>query len=206
KSAMKLIVGLGNPGQQYAGTRHNVGFEVVEALGRRLGWIGSSQDFASVAKRKFEGLFLEGMAPLASGPEKLLLLEPLTFMNRSGQSVQSAMAFFQLQPPDVLIVLDDTALPVGRLRLRSGGSSGGHNGLRSIEEAIGTQQYPRLRIGVDAAPELIPQRDYVLGRFSPEQRKRIDPAIRRAGDAIIAWVEKGIDAAMSLFNAAEDKM
>jgi PTH1 family peptidyl-tRNA hydrolase len=135
----------------------------------------------------------------------LLLLKPTTFMNLSGRAVQQAMAFYNLTPSDVLIVLDDVALPCGRLRLRPGGSSGGHNGLKDIEQALGTSQYPRLRIGIDAPPPRIPQKDYVLGRFTDAQRKQLDPAVTRACGAIVTWIERGIETAMSQFNAEEEK-
>jgi len=194
---MKLVVGLGNPGSQYSGTRHNVGFEAVDALAAKLGWIGQRAEFDRLAREKFNGLAMDGLA----GSEKLILLKPTTFMNVSGSAVQSAMAFYQLSPPDLMIVLDDLALPCGKIRLRAGGSSGGHNGLRDIERVLGTDQYPRLRLGIDAAPENIPGRDYVLGKISPQQRSLIDPAVIRATDAIVTWIEKGIESAMSLFNA-----
>jgi PTH1 family peptidyl-tRNA hydrolase len=194
---MKLVVGLGNPGSQYAGTRHNVGFEVVEALAVKFGWIGRSEQFDQQARGKFDGLVMDG----SIGSEKLMLLKPMTFMNVSGKAVQAAMAFYQLSPKDVLVVLDDLALPCGRIRLRPGGSSGGHNGLKDIEQALATDQYPRLRLGIDAAPERIPGRDYVLGKFSGEQRKLLEPAIDRAVGATFMWIEKGIESAMSLFNA-----
>ena len=194
---MKLVVGLGNPGSQYSGTRHNVGFEAVDALAAKLGWIGQRAEFDTLAREKFNGLAMDGLA----GSEKMLLLKPTTFMNVSGSAVQSAMAFYQLSPPDLMIVLDDLALPCGKIRLRAGGSSGGHNGLRDIERVLGTDQYPRLRLGIDAAPENIPGRDYVLGKISPQQRSLIDPAVIRATDAIVTWIEKGIESAMSLFNA-----
>jgi PTH1 family peptidyl-tRNA hydrolase len=194
---MKLVVGLGNPGTQYAGTRHNVGFEVVEALAVKFGWIARSEQFDQQARGKFDGLVMDG----AVGSEKLMLLKPATFMNLSGQAVQAAMAFYQLSPKDILVVLDDLALPCGRIRLRPGGSSGGHNGLKDIEQALATDQYPRLRLGIDAAPERIPGRDYVLGKFSGDQRKLLEPAIDRAVGATVMWIEKGIESAMSLFNA-----
>jgi PTH1 family peptidyl-tRNA hydrolase len=194
---MKLVVGLGNPGSQYSGTRHNVGFEAVDALAAKLGWIGQRAEFDRLAREKFNGLAMDGLA----GAEKMLLLKPTTFMNVSGSAVQSAMAFYQLSPPDLMIVLDDLALPCGKIRLRAGGSSGGHNGLRDIERVLGTDQYPRLRLGIDAAPENIPGRDYVLGKISAQQRSLIDPAVIRATDAIVTWIEKGIESAMSLFNA-----
>ena len=204
---MKLVVGLGNPGREYVGTRHNVGWEAVDQLAARFGWIGGGPGaFETFAKAKFEGLTLDGTLSLhAGGSEKVLLLKPLTYMNLSGRSVQSAMAFYQLSPTEVMVVLDDLALPCGKIRIRAGGSSGGHNGLKDIERALGTSQYPRLRIGIDPPPPRVPGRDYVLGRFSEEQRKRLDPAIGRSAEAVLTWIEKGINAAMNQFNADDEK-
>jgi peptidyl-tRNA hydrolase, PTH1 family len=194
---MKLVVGLGNPGSEYHGTRHNIGFEVIDRLAGKLGW-------AEVTKKRFDGLALDGNVELPTGgAEKMILLKPLTFMNLSGKAVQSAMSFYQLLPADILIVLDDLALPCGRLRLRGSGTSGGHNGLKDIERALGTNEYPRLRIGIDPAPPPMRGKDYVLGRFTPEQRKLLEPTIDRACNAILTWMEKGIASAMSQFNAEE---
>ena len=194
---MKLVVGLGNPGTEYHGTRHNIGFEIVDRFAKKLGW-------PEIAKKRFDGLTLDGNVELsAGGTEKVLLLKPLTYMNLSGKSVQATMSFFQLTPRDILIVLDDLALPCGRLRLRGSGSSGGHNGLKDIERAIGTNEYPRLRIGIDPAPPRVAGKDYVLGRFTTEQRKLLEPTIDRACAAILTWIDKGIDPAMSQFNAGE---
>jgi PTH1 family peptidyl-tRNA hydrolase len=202
---MHLIVGLGNPGREYSGTRHNIGFEVVDRLARRLAWVMSDDDFDRLAKTKFDGLAMDGTMLLRSGDsEKVLLLKPTTYMNLSGKAVQAAMAFYQLSPADVMVVLDDLALPTGKIRIRPGGSNGGHNGLRDIERALGTDQYPRLRLGIDAPPPRVPGKDYVLGRFSEEQRKRIDPAIDRAASAILTWIESGIQPAMNQFNADEE--
>ncbi|HEY1628927.1 MAG TPA: aminoacyl-tRNA hydrolase [Tepidisphaeraceae bacterium] len=187
---MRLVVGLGNPGSEYAGTRHNIGWEVVDRFAARLAW---SQKPA----KKFDGLFLDGTI----GSEKLLLLKPLTYMNASGKSVAAAMNFYQLSPAELLIVLDDLALPCGKIRLRQSGSSGGHNGLRDIEQAIASSDYPRLRIGIDAAPPPIAGKDYVLGKFSAEQRVKIEPAVDRAASAILTWIENGIVTAMNRFNA-----
>lgn len=201
---MRLVVGLGNPGKEYVGTRHNVGFEAVDAFAARNGWIASQDDFDRMAKVKFEGLTVHGAMQLSGGgTEKILLLKPMTYMNLSGRSVQAALAFYQMTPADLVVVLDDVALPCGKLRLRAGGSSGGHNGLKDIERALGTSEYPRLRIGVDPPPPRVPQRDWVLGRFSPEQRQQIDPAIARACGAIAVWVDKGMTLAMTQFNASE---
>jgi PTH1 family peptidyl-tRNA hydrolase len=201
---MRLVVGLGNPGSEYVGTRHNVGFAAVELLAENLGWIPRGGDFSRHSKHKFDALAMEG--PAGAKSEKLLLLEPLTYMNLSGRSVQAVMAFYQLSPADILIVLDDIALPCGKLRLRPGGSSGGHNGLKDIERALGTDQYPRLRIGVDAPPARVPQKDYVLGRFSGEQLKKVEPTLDRVASAVLTWIDGGIELAMNRFNAdAEPK-
>ncbi len=198
---MKIIVGLGNPGRQYAMTRHNVGFEVIDTLAAKLGWTGSKDQFDRLARTKFDGLTLDGVIGLSSGgDEKVLLLKPMTYMNVSGRSVLAAMQFYQCSPADVLVVLDDLALPCGRIRLRGGGSSGGHNGLRDIEQMLATQDYPRLRIGIDPVPQFVPQKDYVLQRFTPEQRKLVDEAITRAAGAAVTWVDKGLNAAMNAFN------
>jgi PTH1 family peptidyl-tRNA hydrolase len=200
---MKLVVGLGNPGSEYVGTRHNIGFDVIDALANKL---GSSGEFNRIAKSKFDALAMElPYMRLGGQPEKILLLKPMTFMNASGRSVQSAMAFYQLSPADIMVVLDDLALPCGKIRLRAGGSSGGHNGLRDIERAIATSEYPRLRMGIDPAPPQIRGKDYVLGRFSPEQRELMKPAIVKATNAVTIWIDKGITLAMTQFNADEKK-
>jgi peptidyl-tRNA hydrolase, PTH1 family len=199
---MHLVVGLGNPGNEFVATRHNIGWEAVDELARRLGWIGKKEEFGRLAKSKFDGLVLDGSVAIHSGAtEKVLLLKPTTYMNDSGRSVQSAMAFYQVTPAEMIVVLDDLALPSGKIRIRAGGSSGGHNGLKDIERAIGTDEYPRLRIGIDPAPPRMAGRDYVLGRFTAEQRKAVEPALERSAAAILTWIEKGIEAAMNVFNA-----
>jgi peptidyl-tRNA hydrolase, PTH1 family len=196
---MRLAIGLGNPGPNYAGTRHNVGWDAVERLARKLGWLSKSQNFPDVARAKFDSLALDGNVPGAD--EKLLLLEPLTFMNLSGKAVAAAMAFYQLTPLDILVVLDDMYLPCGKIRIRTGGSDGGHNGLKDIARALGTTEYPRLRLGVDQPPPRVPGKDYVLGRWSAEQRLAIEPALDRAADAMLCWMQRGIETAMNQFNA-----
>jgi PTH1 family peptidyl-tRNA hydrolase len=199
---MKLIVGLGNPGREYVGSRHNIGFEVLDRLAADLGLISSPADFDRSARSNFEGLALIGPATFASGQqERVLLLKPMTFMNLSGRSLQAAKAFYQVDGNDLIVVLDDIALPCGKIRLRAGGSSGGHNGLKDIERALGTNEYARLRVGVDAPPPRVPQKDYVLGRFCEEQRKAVNPAIERASQALRVWMESGITPAMNRFNA-----
>ena len=205
---MRLIVGLGNPGREYIGTRHNIGFEVVDAFAQKMGLIRQADEFDRLAKGKFNALAMDGSMPLSAGPhaggsEKLLLLKPTTYMNLSGRSVQAAMAFYNVTPDDVMIVLDDIALPCGRIRLRSGGSPGGHNGLKDIERALATSQYLRLRMGIDPPPLRFPQKDYVLGRFTETQQQLLEPAIARAVSALVMWIEKGLEPAMSIFNADE---
>jgi len=203
---MKLVVGLGNPGREYVGTRHNIGWEVIDQVASRLGWVsGGEGAFETFAKSKFDGLTLDGTLSLHStgGTEKLLLLKPMTFMNLSGRSVKAAMAFYQLEPADVMVVLDDLALPCGKIRIRAGGSAGGHNGLKDIERVLGTSQYPRLRIGIDMPFARVPQRDYVLGKFTPDQRQAVDTALARASGAVVTWIDKGLTQAMNQFNAEE---
>ncbi len=185
---MKLIVGLGNPGTKYANTRHNAGFMAVDRLATRHGLSG--------ARIKFHAGVLEGTV----AGDKCVLMQPTTYMNRSGQAVTEAMRFFKLEPADLMVLVDDVALPIGRVRLRPSGSAGGHNGLADIEQRLSTRDYPRLRIGIDP-PGRIPQVDYVLGRFTTEQHDRLDPALDRACDAVECWIRDGLDKAMSLYNA-----
>lgn len=194
---MKLIVGLGNPGREYVATRHNIGWEVIDALAVRLGWISKPEEFNRLARSNFDGLTLDGSA----SSERLMLLKPTTYMNVSGRSVQPAMAFYQLAPSDVMVVVDELALPCGKIRLRAGGSSGGHNGLKDIERALGTSEYPRLRLGIDPPLPPVTGKDYVLGKFTEAQRQQMNPAINRATSALITWIEKGIQTAMNQFNA-----
>jgi len=209
---MKVIVGLGNPGIEYVHTRHNVGFEVIDRFAEKLGWVRPGE-FNKQARSKFNALVLDGIINLFSqgddkgddkvaekSDEKILLVKPQTYMNVSGKSVQAAMAFYQIDLKDVMVVLDDVALPCGTLRLRAAGSSGGHNGLKDIERALGSNAYPRLRIGVDAPPGHIPQRDYVLGKWTAEQSVVLKPTIDRACGAIISWADYGVEKTMSLFN------
>lgn len=201
---MKLIVGLGNPRQQYASTRHNVGFAVVDALAARLGWTGSAADFDRLAKSRFDGLMIDGVLGTTTGQEKLVLLKPMTYMNLSGRSVQQALAFYQGAVADVLVILDDLALPCGKIRLRTEGSAGGHNGLKDIQQMLGTDKYARLRVGIDPVPPRIPQADYVLQKFTEDQRKLVEPAIIRAAACAVTWADKGAAAAMNQFNSDQD--
>lgn len=202
---MKLIVGLGNPGRQYVQTRHNVGYEVVDALAQQLGWVSGADGFDRQARTNFDGLMMLGPARVDGDEGKLVLLKPTTYMNLSGKSVQAAMAFYQLGPADVMVVLDDMALPCGTIRLRAGGSSGGHNGLRDIERALGTRDYPRLRIGIDGPPGRVPWKDYVLTRFNEGQKPMMAAAREKAVLALMRWMEVGIQRTMTEFNQTTDE-
>ncbi len=187
---MKLIVGLGNPEKRYENTRHNAGFMVADCLARRH---ASSER----VKARFRGDTLE--APIAS--IKCLLLKPMTYMNRSGPSVQEASSFYKIDPAaDLLVITDDLALPVGAIRLRAKGGSGGHNGLSDISRVLASDDYPRLRVGIGAKPPFMDQADYVLSKFTELERDAINRAIERAADATETFVREGVEAAMNQFN------
>ena len=185
---LKLVVGLGNPGSKYQATRHNLGFEVVD----RLAQGGSRPSFA----RKFEGQ----LAEIEIDFRRVLLLKPETFMNLSGRSVGQAMRFYKLEPADLLVICDDLSLPLGKLRIRPGGSDGGQKGLRDIAAHLGTEQFPRLRIGLGDRDNSDAS-DFVLSRFRSSERPIIDDALILATQAIAVWVTQGIDTAMNRFNA-----
>lgn len=186
---MKLIVGLGNPGSAYEHTRHNVGFECIERIARR-------EAPGEVARTRYHAVAIEARI----GDEKVLLLRPTTFMNLSGTTVSEAVNFYKLTPSeDVLVLVDDVALPCGQIRLRPGGGDGGHNGLADITRRIGTDRYPRLRIGIDR-PSEIPQKDYVLGRFRPDQKEPVEQALDEAAEAAACWARDGLDTAMNRYN------
>lgn len=199
---MKLIVGLGNPGFEYVGTRHNVGFDAVDAIAERLGWVGKGQ-FDRMARSAFGGLTLDGLVSMhaSNTTEKLVLLKPLTYMNLSGQSIAAAVNFFKITPAELIVIVDDMALPVGKIRLRADGSDGGHNGLRSVQQMLGSKAYPRLRIGVGTPPPPIAGRDWVLGKFRPEERPAYEQSIARAAGCVLTWADSGIASAMNQFNA-----
>jgi PTH1 family peptidyl-tRNA hydrolase len=188
---MKLVVGLGNPGPEYDGTRHNVGFDVVDRLARR--WADPA---SSVAKSRFSGLVVEAQIR----DEKVLLLKPLTYMNLSGKAVAEAIRFYKLSAADdLLVVVDDTALPCGSIRLKPGGGAGGHNGLSDVSRLLGTDDWSRLRIGIDK-PGQIPLKNYVLGRFAPEQKPLVESSLDEAADAAACWASEGLATAMNRFN------
>jgi PTH1 family peptidyl-tRNA hydrolase len=194
---VKLVVGLGNPGARYAGTRHNVGFRVVRALAHRLS--------IQIDRQRFDGLF--GQAAVDGAGEVGFLL-PLTFMNRSGDSVAQAVDALGVEPglqlaaSDVLVCYDDLDLPFAQLRLRSGGGAGGHNGIANVIDALGTAGVARLRVGVGRPPYGDDPIDYVLGDFAPEQEAVLPACLERAGDAILCALREGLGSAMSEFNRA----
>jgi len=184
---MKLVVGLGNPGSRYEGTRHNVGFEVVD----RLAEGGSRASFS----RKFEGLLAETEIDF----QRILLLKPQTFMNLSGRSVGQALRFYKLDPADLIVICDDLNLPVGKLRIRGSGSDGGQKGLRDITAHLGTDTYARLRVGIGERGET-EATDYVLSRYRSGERAIMDDALILATQAVAVWVSQDLAAAMNRFN------
>ena len=189
---MKLIVGLGNPGPEYRETRHNVGFMVADALVDR--WRVSDQ-----WREKFEALLIKTTV----GEEAVILAKPMTFMNLSGQAVAGLAGFYKIEPADIFVVTDDVALPVGRLRARREGGAGGHNGLKSIIQSIGTQAFPRMRVGVGRGDNRRDLADHVLGRFEADERDTVSAAVLRAADATEIFLSDGIERVMNAFNAAE---
>jgi peptidyl-tRNA hydrolase, PTH1 family len=187
---MKVVVGLGNPGRQYAGTRHNVGFAVLDALA------------AGPGVAAFRSRFQAQVAEANEGGRPVLLVKPETFMNLSGQAVRQAVDFYKVPLDDLLVVCDDFALPLGKLRVRAAGTHGGHNGLRSLQEHLGTTAYARLRVGVGGPRE--DAIDHVLGRFRPGERPVIEEAVQRAVQAVLVWVSEGVAACMNRFNGDAD--
>lgn len=195
---MKLIVGLGNPGSEYDKTRHNAGFVALDRVAQKWGEPGG------LPKARFQGLTRECVIGSGGGGEKCVLLKPTTYMNLSGRSVAEAVGFYKLDfTKDLLVLVDETALPAGTIRVRSSGSAGGHNGLKDIERALSSQGYPRLRIGVDPCPPMMKLEDYVLGRFTAEQAALVDAALKRAVEAVGVFVNEGVEAAMNRFNAPD---
>lgn len=187
-----LIVGLGNPGDNYAKTRHNVGFRAIDVLAGKLG--------CKVDRAKFRGLY--GQATYKG--QKLILLKPQTFMNSSGLSVMDAARFYKLPPERIIVLFDDISLDVGRLRIRADGSAGGHNGIKSMIGCLNSQSFPRVKIGVGAKPhpdfELA---DWVLSAFPPQEEKVLQPAIGRAADAALELLENGVYRAANLYNGSK---
>ena len=185
---MKLIVGLGNPGRRYRGTRHNVGWDVIARLAARAGIrVNEDEGFAEVGRGTI-------------GTRRVLLARPYTYVNVSGEAVRDLRRRHRLRPEDILIIVDDIDLPLGRLRLRAGGSAGGHNGLKSIIEALGTTEFPRLRVGIGRPPHGVEAADFVLTRFTEEERM-VHETLERAAEAVELAVTEGLPAAMNRVNA-----
>lgn len=185
---MKLVVGLGNPGSQYSGTRHNIGFDVIAELTRR--WQ------CQKAALKFDAEIREAFP--SSG--KLLLATPMTFMNLSGKSVQQITRFYQIASEDVVVICDDMNLPLGTLRWRASGSSGGQKGLADILQRLGTDQVPRLRMGVGRPPGQVDASAWVLARFRSEERSEAEMMTKIAADSVECWVAEGLVATMNRYN------
>lgn len=185
---IRLVAGLGNPGPEYQFTRHNIGFLVVDRLAARLGasWEKSSKWDAQVAK--VDGVFL---------------VKPMTFMNCSGEPLRALTQFYKIPPGEALVVVDDFALPLGRLRIRQSGGPGGHNGLESVIVELQTEEIPRLRIGIGSAP-VQGSTDYVLGRFFEEEKPIVAAAVERACDAAKCAIDNGLISAMNTYNKAEE--
>ena len=185
---IRCVAGLGNPGLEYTGTRHNIGFMVIDELAAQLGlaWEKSTRWDALTSKQG-----------------DLVLAKPVSFMNRSGHPLVAIAQFYKIAPSEILVVLDDLALPLGRIRIRAGGGTGGHNGLDSVIMQFGTEDIPRLRIGIGAAPTA-GSVDYVLGRFFEEERAQVNSAIDRSVQAIKCAVDNGVVAAMNTFNKVEE--
>lgn len=187
---MKMVVGLGNPGRKYGGTRHNVGWVVLAEMARQHG-IGSPRS-------KFKGEVVEA----AMRGQRVLLLCPHTYMNRSGASVQLARDFYKIENEDLIVVCDDFNLPLARLRFRAKGSSGGQKGLADVIRCLGTEMLPRMRIGIGPPPPEWDVADYVLSKFKKEEKKEIDALTSTAVEALADWVEHGVEYCMNRYNSS----
>ncbi len=188
---IRMVIGLGNPGDEYVDTRHNTGFKVIDLLAEELK--------VEVRKRKFGARF--GLGEFVD--KKLILLKPWQFMNRSGQAVATAAGFYKLGVSDLLVVTDDMDLEPGRIRIRAKGSAGGHNGLADIIEKLGTNEFARCRIGIGRSGEETRQSrvDYVLDKPTEAEKLLLATAVERARDAVLCWIERGVEAAMNKFNS-----
>jgi len=185
---VKIIVGLGNPGPRYRNTRHNVGFAVLDRLADTLG--------VEITRERHEGLLVSA----SWHGEKVLLVKPMTFMNRSGDCVAAVVRNRIDDMANLLVVVDDVNLPLGKLRIRASGSAGGHNGLKSIIERLGSQDFHRLRLGVGDERDGVDLAGHVLARFRPEERPEVEQMIGRAVEAAGCWIEAGVERAMAEFN------
>ena len=185
---MYMIAGLGNPGKEYNNTRHNIGFAFIDALAQEYD--------INVMDVKLKALTGKGMI----GGQKVLLVKPLTFMNLSGESVREAADFYKVDPEHIIVIYDDISLDVGQLRIRKKGSAGGHNGIKNIIAHLGTQEFPRIKVGVGDKPPRMDLADYVLSRFSKEDREKMEQAFKDAAEAVEVMIAEGPDAAMNRFN------
>ena len=185
---MYLIAGLGNPTREYEKTRHNVGFETIDILADKAG--------TTVTEKKHKALYGKGYI----GGQKVILAKPQTYMNLSGESIREIADFYKIEPENIIILCDDINLSEGQLRIRLKGSAGGHNGLKNIISHLGTQEFPRIRIGVGEKPRGMDLADYVLGRFPKEQQAVMEEAYRDAAYAACMMIEEGADAAMNHYN------
>jgi PTH1 family peptidyl-tRNA hydrolase len=189
---VKLIAGLGNPGRKYDGTRHNVGFEVLDVLARRHGleWTAAPRGIEALAARWRQA--------------DVVVAKPLTFMNLSGPALVGLLQYYKIELPDLFVIVDDVNLELGRLRARAAGSAGGHNGLKSIVDALGTESFARLRVGVGRGDARRDLADHVLARFEPQEREVVAEAVARSADAAETFVAEGIAPVMNRFNRKED--
>ncbi len=185
---MKLIVGLGNPGKQYEQTRHNIGFEVIDALSDRLQ--------IPLDQAKFKGIY--GYRVING--EKVFLLKPLTYMNLSGESVIALMNYYDIDEEELIIIYDDLDLPAGKIRLRQKGSAGGHNGIKSIISHLGTNEFNRIRVGINRPSNGMPIVDYVLGRFSKEETEMVKIAVEKSAEACEEWIGQPFLHVMNTYN------
>jgi PTH1 family peptidyl-tRNA hydrolase len=185
---MKLVAGLGNPGPRYRGTYHNIGFDVVDEMARRAGAVFGAAPAEALAAKAMVGY------------EPAWLVKPLTFMNLSGQAVGVLARYYRIDPADIIVVVDDVALETGRLRIRRSGSAGGHNGLKSIIEHLGTDGFPRVRVGVGRGDTRRDLADHVLAKIGADDRAKLDEAVARAADAVECVIAEGTDAAMNRYN------
>lgn len=190
---MKLIAGLGNPGPRYADSRHNIGFRVVAELARR--WVAPEWRF----ERRCEGLLTD----VQRHGDRIWLLQPQTYMNLSGRSVAALLRYYKVPLADLLVIYDDLDLPVGHLRLRAGGSAGGHNGVTDVIRQVGSEAFARVRIGIGKVDRGA-MVDYVLSKFAPDERDAIDEGVSRAADAAECWLAQGITTAMNEFNRKQE--
>ncbi len=186
---MKLIVGLGNPGREYELTRHNIGFMAIDELAKRWN--------ISLNEQKFKGVFGAGFV----NGEKVILLKPLTYMNLSGESIRPLMDYYKIDVEDFVVMYDDLDIPVGKLRLRMKGSAGGHNGVKSTISHLGTQEFQRIRMGIDRPKNGMKVVDYVLGRFTSEEIADVNHSIEKAADACEEWLNKPFLQIMNTFNS-----